>query len=101
MSEKQKNAKKPGTIDASKKKITVSQEVKDKLKQVRSITKAIESALKSGPKTIPEIAKETNLPIGDVTFYLMTLRKKGKVEVGDLDDDDEYYYYKLKLVSTK
>ena len=95
MSEKQKKSKKARTIDVIKKKMTVSQEVKDKSKQVNSITKAIETALKSGEKNIPQITEEVNLPLDVVTFYLMTLRKKGRVEVGELDEDDEFYSYHL------
>jgi len=31
-----------------------------------------------------------------VMYYLMTLRKYGDVETGEIDDMDEYYSYKRK-----
>ena len=79
-----------------KEKRQVSEELKDQLKETRKINKQILTALKEKDKTIPEIADETKLESHVVTFYLMTLLKYGKVQVGDIDDMDEYYYYKLK-----
>lgn len=84
------------TIDIIKEKREVNEEVKEKLKETRRINKLILTALKEKDKTIPEIAEETKLESHVVTYYLMTLLKYGKLEVGEIDDMDEYYYYKLK-----
>ncbi len=84
------------TIDYIKKKRTVSEEVKEKRKEFARIKKLILKTLETEPKTIPQIAKETQLPSDVVTFNLMTLRKYGEVIAGDIDDMDEYFFYKLK-----
>lgn len=84
------------TVDHMKQKMTVSQEVKDKVKSFNKIKKLILKAIEEDSKTIPQIAKEIDLPIDEVTFYLMSLRKFGNVEVDEIDDMDEFFTYKLK-----
>lgn len=84
------------TIDHIKKIRTVSDEVKAKRKEFNRIKKLIVKALDSEPKTIPQLAKEIDLSIDVITFHLMTLRKYGDVETGEIDDMDEYFFYKLK-----
>lgn len=84
------------TVDYLKQKRVVSGEVKAKVKAYNKIKRAILKSLEEKPKTIPEVAKEVDLPIDEVTFYLMSLRKFGAIEVDDIDDMDEYFTYKLK-----
>jgi len=84
------------TIDHIKKIRTVSEDVKAKRKEFNRIKKLILKALESEPKSIPQLAKEIELSIDVITFHLMTLRKYGDVETGELDDMDEYFSYKLK-----
>ena len=84
------------TIDHIKKIRTVSDEVKAKRKEFNRIKKLILKALAPGPKSIPQLAKEIDLSIDVITFHLMTLRKYGDVETGEIDDMDEYFSYKLK-----
>ncbi len=84
------------TIDLVKKERQVPTMVKEELKQFNRMKRAIRTALEGGPKTIPELAGELDLSPAEVTYYLMSLRKYGVVETGDLDDMDEYYYYQLK-----
>ncbi|OYT17527.1 MAG: hypothetical protein B7C24_01990 [Bacteroidetes bacterium 4572_77] len=84
------------TIDVMKEKRTVSVEVKNRIKAFNKLKKLILNSLKSGEKTIPEIAKELELDSDAVTYNLMTLLKYGFIVTGEIDDDDEYYYYKLK-----
>jgi predicted Rossmann fold nucleotide-binding protein DprA/Smf involved in DNA uptake len=83
------------TIDYIKEKRTVSEELKEKRKEFARIKKLILKSLESEPKTIPQIAQENELPLDIVTFNLMTLRKYGDVETGEIDDMDEYYSYKV------
>ena len=83
------------TIDIIKEKRTVSEEVKKKRKKFADIKKLILNALKEGPKSIPQIAEDTNLSQDIVTYHLMTLRKYGDIETGEIDDMDEYYTYKI------
>ena len=84
------------TIDIIKEKRIVSAEAKQNHKEYNKIKKLILKSLESEAKTIPQIAGETNLPPDVVTFYLMTLRKYGSIEAGEIDDMDEYFSYKLK-----
>ena len=84
------------TIDHIKKIRTVSDEVKAKRKEFNRIKKLIIKALEPGPKSIPQLAKEIELSIDVITFHLMTLRKYGDIETGEIDDMDEYFSYKLK-----
>lgn len=84
------------TIDIIKQKRTVSEEVKEKRKEFVRIKKLILKALETEEKTIPQISKETELPIEVVTYHLMSLRKFYEIEEGEIDDMDEYFFYKLK-----
>lgn len=84
------------TIDIIKKTRTVSDGLKAKRKEFTDIKKLILKSLEPGPKTIPQIAEETNLAPDVVLYYLMTLRKYGEIETGEIDDLDEYFTYKLK-----
>ena len=79
-----------------KEKRKVSAEVKQNHKEYNRIKKLILKSIETEPKTIPQIAIETELPLEVVTFYLMTLRKYGSIDTGELDDMDEYFTYKLK-----
>ena len=84
------------TIDIIKQKRVVSDSVKQSLKEYNSIRKKILATMESEQKSIPQIANEIDMPLDQVTFYLMSLQKFGFVEVSELDDMDEYYFYKLK-----
>ena len=84
------------TIDIIKETRTVSEELKAKRKKCADRKKQILKALEPEPKTIPQIATELNLPADEVMFFLMTLRKYGDIETGEIDDMDEYFYYKRK-----
>ena len=84
------------TIDIIKKKRTVSPDVLAKRKEFNRIKKLILNTLKDGAKTIPQIAKETKLASDIITFNLMTCRKYGEIETGEVDDMDEFFTYKLK-----
>lgn len=84
------------TIDEIKKKRIVSEQVKENRKDFQRIKKLLLSRLESEAKTIPQLAKDTNLPAPLVTFHVMTLRKFGEIQTGEIDDMDEYYYYEIK-----
>ena len=81
------------TIDYIKEKRTVPEELTKKRKEYTRIRKLILKSLETEPKTIPQIARESELPLDVVTYNLMTLRKYGEIETGEIDDMDEYYYY--------
>jgi predicted transcriptional regulator len=88
--------KKNKTITSMKEKRTVPDEVKANVKEFANVKKTILKALESGPKAIPQIAKETKLASAAVTYYLMSLRKYGEIEETEEIDEDEYYLYRLK-----
>ena len=69
------------------------QEVIEMAKEQRKIIKKIKECLKAGPKTIPEIASEVDMPTGVVTWYVMTLFKYG--EVVPEEEVDGYFKYRL------
>jgi len=83
------------TIDIIKQKRTVPEELKARVKEVNKVKRAIKNALKEKPKTIPQLAQETELPQDTITYYLMTMRKFGELETDEIDDMDEYFTYKL------
>ena len=89
------------TIDIIKETRSVSEELKAIRKEFTDIKKRILKSLESEPKTIPQIAAEINLAPDVVMYYLMTLRKYGDIETGEIDDMDEYFTYKLKKKQVK
>ncbi len=72
-------------------------EVIEMSKEQRRIIKKIKESLKKGPKTIPEIASETGLPSGVVTWYVMTMFKYG--EIIPEEEVNGYYKYRLSEVT--
>jgi len=70
-----------------------SKEALSMLKEQNKIRKAIMEALKSEPKTIPELASELNMDSSVIMWYVMTMIKYGLIEVGE--EEDDYYKYKL------
>ena len=70
-----------------------SKEALSMLKEQNKIRKAIMEALKSEPKTIPELASELNIDSSVVMWYVMTMIKYGLIEV--CEEEDDYYKYKL------
>ncbi len=57
--------------------------------------KKILQTLKSGQMSVPEIAEQTRIPVPEVTYRLMSLRKYGYVKDTDEINEDEYYEYAL------
>ncbi len=88
--------KKTRTIDIIKQTREVPESVHEERKKFNNMRKIITDALKTKAKSIPQIAAETNISLAEITYYLMTLQKFGKISVQSLDDMDEYYFYELK-----
>lgn len=87
-------AKKGGRTFAEAKKLhQINELARENSRRYREIRKSIRKCLQDGPKTIPQIADALKLPSDEVTFYLMTCRKFGQVDVTGIDDMDEYYLY--------
>jgi len=67
---------------------------KSYLKVDRDTRKAVREALKTGPKTVPELTTHLNLPGQNVMWYVMALKRYGEVvEAGQAGD---YLRYALK-----
>ena len=52
-------------------------------------------ALRSGPRTIPEISEELRAPTYEVTKWLMAMRRYGRVRELPMGRADDYYRYEL------
>jgi hypothetical protein len=87
--------KKERTVTILKETRKVSEQVDAERKKYIQTRKTLREALKDQSKTIPELAVATQLPLPEVTYYLMTMLKFGDVAVDGIDDMDEYYFYKL------
>ena len=59
------------------------------------IKKSITRSLTAGPKTIPEVAKETGLATRTVLWYVMTYYKYGLVAPAGKTEDG-YFRYAIK-----
>lgn len=66
------------------------------MKEYPQIWKQILAGIQNGKNSIPEIAKNTQLPSDLVTYHLMTMNKYGIVIADGMNEKEEYYYYKLK-----
>jgi ferredoxin len=66
------------------------------MKDMPQVWRQITTSLKTGSKTIPDLATELDLSRELVTYNLMTMNKYSLVEADGLDDSDEYYAYKIK-----
>ncbi|RPI13824.1 MAG: hypothetical protein EHM65_04985 [Acidobacteriales bacterium] len=67
-------------------------------KDQRDTTKAIQEALKEGPRTVPEISSLTKIPTQKVLWYIMAMKRYNKVaEAGQAGD---YYRYQWKEASS-
>ncbi len=64
------------------------------LKADRETRKAVRAALKSGPKTVPDLARQLDLPSEQVLWYVMALRRYG--EVVEAGRSRDYPRYALK-----
>jgi hypothetical protein len=72
----------------------VSKELQASVKEQGRIRKALRSALAGGPRTVPELGAQCELPTPTVLWHLMAMRRYGEVvEAGEAGD---YVRYALK-----
>ena len=71
----------------------MSKELKEYFNEQQKIYKALRAALKNGPRTVPELAKECSLSSPTVMWHLMALRRYGQVLDGP--DENGYLLYTL------
>ena len=72
----------------------LTEEKKAMAKDQRDTMKAIQEALKSGPKTVPEISSQTKIQSQKVLWYIMAMKRYGKVSEADRAGD--YFRYQTK-----
>jgi len=71
----------------------ISKELKAYVSEQQKVYKALRAALKNGPRTVPQLAKECNLPSPTVMWHLMAMRRYG--EVLDGPEQNGYLLYSL------
>ena len=71
----------------------MSKELKEYFNEQQKIYKALRAALKTGPRTVPQLATECSLPSPIVMWHLMALRRYGQV----LDGPEENGYLRYTL----
>ncbi|MGQ9632800.1 MAG: winged helix-turn-helix domain-containing protein [Bryobacteraceae bacterium] len=76
----------------------LTEQKKAMTKEQRDITKAIQEALKGGPRTVPEIAAHTGIPSHKVLWYVIAFKKYG--EVAEVGQSGDYYQYAWKEASS-
>jgi Helix-turn-helix domain len=71
----------------------ISKALKDSFNEQQRIYKALRAALKAGPRTVPQLARECRLPPPTVMWHLMAMRRYGGVLDGP--EQDGYLLYTL------
>jgi hypothetical protein len=69
------------------------EQAKDQIKTQSLLFKKIKEQLKEEGKTVPEIARNTEIPSSQVLWLIMALKKYGQVIEGAKDGD--YFIYQL------
>ena len=70
-----------------------SGELKEYVKGFNKIRKDLTAALKKGPRTVPEIARETGIEPKAAMWHIMAMKKYGLVAEGERRGD--FYEYAL------
>jgi predicted Rossmann fold nucleotide-binding protein DprA/Smf involved in DNA uptake len=63
------------------------------LKETNNSRKLLRQAMKTAPRTVPEMATETGLPANEVLWHVIAMKKYGQVAETGLDG----YYYRYTL----
>ncbi len=65
----------------------------ERYRQQRIVCERLKDALREGPLTVPELAHNVDLPTDEVLWYVMGMKKYGKV--AEADQADGYFKYRL------
>jgi len=93
VSDKKEKAKRPIEILRDRQG-GMSKELKEYFNEQQRVYKAIRAALRSGPKTVPQLAAECKLDPPKAMWHLMALRRHGEIVEGA--EDQGYLLYALK-----
>ena len=63
------------------------------IKEQQKIRKLLRSAMKDGPKTVPEISEAVDLPSEVVLWHVVAMKKYDLV--AEMGQDGDYYQYAL------
>ena len=69
--------------------------VRGRVAAVNDAMKKIKAELSEGPRTVPDLARATGLPTEETLWYIMALKKYGKVAEGAKARGESYYPYEL------
>lgn len=72
----------------------MSKQLKEYFNEQQRIFKAIKTALKAGPKTVPQLAAECKLDSPKTMWHVMALRRDG--DLVESAERDGYLVYSLK-----
>jgi hypothetical protein len=70
------------------------------LKEQQAVRKVLERALQEGPRSVPQLSKETGVPAHEVLWHMAEMRKYDVVEESGMDEDGDYYLYCLTKEAT-
>lgn len=87
---------KGNTIKIIRERRTVSETVRENLKDFNKKKKAILEELQKEELSIAQLSERTGMPKDEMVYYLLSLVKFGFVQTGDIDEMDEYFNYKLR-----
>ena len=95
MTEKQAPKKKPKLTSRKLRERlgSIPKQVVELNNQNTKLQRQVKKALEDGPKTTLEVSEVTGLPVQDVFWHLMALRKYGEVVEGE--ERDSYFEYAL------
>jgi predicted transcriptional regulator len=65
----------------------------ERLKEQTEIRRGITRSLQEGPKTVPAIAENTDLPAHQVLWHVMAMKKYGLLRETEMDG--QYFQYEL------
>lgn len=71
----------------------VPRELMERNRRQNVIRQRLTGMLRGGPKTVPELASEGGLPAHEVLWYVIGMKKYGKVV--EADQVDGYFQYRL------
>jgi hypothetical protein len=54
----------------------------------------IRDILRRGPRTVPAVAREINRPASEVMYWMMSLRKYGRIAESEGADAEGFYEYR-------
>jgi len=82
------------TVDIMKSKKKVPKELTDRVREEGVMRRKVTGVLRDkGPMSIPEIAKELNIPTHIAMWWVMTCRKYGVIRETEEVDENGYYKY--------